>query len=74
MIEEIQNVLTKKECEFIIDWARPKLKKSKVINTETYGKNESSMGRTSSEVVFWDKNNKKILIGLKKETNNKSYQ
>ena len=52
MLHEITNVLTKKECESIINYSRPRLEKSKVVDEDEIGGETLDDGRTNSQAIF----------------------
>jgi prolyl 4-hydroxylase len=68
-IKEITNVLTKSDCDTLINWAEPRLEKSKVIGDDA-SRYESTV-RTNSEVLInhhnTKNNNIKKITGYIKE-------
>ena len=52
MLREIPNVLTKKECESIINYSRPNLKKSMVVDEDNIGGEVTHSSRTNSQAIF----------------------
>ena len=68
MINQIKNVLTKEECDTLIDYCKPRLEKSKVVNSfSSKGKSRSHKDRTSSGCILYDDNQEiqKIIEKIK---------
>ncbi|KAE8668918.1 putative prolyl 4-hydroxylase 10 [Hibiscus syriacus] len=58
------NFLSKEECEYLIDLAKPHMEKSTVVNSET-GKSKGSRVRTSSD-TFLPRGRDKIIRNIEK--------
>ena len=52
MVRKISNVLEEWECNQLISYAKTRLVKSKVIDTDSYGKEKIDIGRTNSHFEF----------------------